>query len=448
MEVVLPHTFECRTYQAPFWSAMNQGKKRGCLVWHRRSGKDKTALNFMICKMFDRVGNYFYLFPTGKQGRKDIWEGIDRDGMRYMDHFPPELVVRSKEDEMFKQLANGSTFQIFGSDNYDAIMGANPVGLIFSEYSLQDPMAWDLIRPILAENEGWAVFLYTPRGENHGYTLYTLAKENPDLWYAEMLTVLDTFRPDGTPVITQEMIENEKKSGMSAALVQQEFYCSFQGNIEGAYYGQELVDARTEHRICHVPHERNTQVFTYWDLGWDDSTTIWFGQYVGPEVRWINYYENHHKDAAHYATYLDDLHADRGYNYGGHYAPHDATATHMSGKSFYSLMLELGYNFHIVERAANVNLGIRQVRARLPMMWWDEVLCKRGLECLRNYIQEYDQKKNKYADRPFHNWAIHGADALRTYAEGMGLKKGGTGMTEADAEVMKNKYGPQTAMQG
>ena len=455
MEITLPYKFECRDYQAPFWSAMNQGKKRGCLVWHRRSGKDKTALNFMICKMLDRTANYHYLFPTGKQGRKVIWEGIDRDGMRYMNHFPKELITRKREDEMFIQLRNletggteGSTFQIIGTDNYDAIMGANPAGLIFSEYSLQDPMAWNYLRPILAENEGWAVFLYTPRGENHGFDLYEAARQNPDRWFTELLTVTDTFRADGTPVITEEIINQERAEGMTENMVQQEFYCSFLGAIEGAYYGRLMVQAKNEGPICNLPHDPASSVYTYWDLGFDDSTSIWFAQFIGPEVHWIRYHEDHNKDMAVYIKELERLRVEEGYVYGEHYGPHDIEAHHMAtGKSPKDVASALGYTFQVVKRSPNVNHGIQNVRARLPLMWFDEKKTKQGRSCLTNYCQEYDEKTKKWSDRPAKTWAIHGADAMRTYAEGMGQKKGGAGMTEMDAAEMMRKWGPQTAMQ-
>ena len=457
MRLHLPHKFKCRNYQEPFWIAMNGDPERGidpidraCLVWHRRSGKDKTVENFLICRMIDRVANYYYLFPTGKQGRKVIWEGIDRDGFKYMDHFPKELIARKREDEMFIQLINGSTFQIIGTDNYDAIMGANPAGIVFSEYSLQDPMAWDYLRPILAENGGWAVFVFTPRGENHGFTLYEMAKNNPK-WFCELLTARDTLREDGvTPVISEEIIQEERDSGMSEDMIQQEFYCSFKGGIEGAYYGKLLIQAEDDGRICNVPHDPASAVYTFWDLGIDDFTSVWFMQFIGPQIHVIDYYEKHGEGVDHYAQMLTQRHLDLGYNYGDHYGPHDIEArqfTKDGAKSFKTMMKELGYNFKTVKRSPNVNDGIRQVRARLPLMWFDETKCDRGLKCLRNYIQEFDEKKKKYSDRPLHNWASHGADAMRTYAEGINRLGTAGSMTAADAAALEAEYGPQNAMQ-
>ncbi|RMD72956.1 MAG: hypothetical protein D6822_00435, partial [Cyanobacteria bacterium J149] len=151
MKITLPHNFTPRPYQLPLLKALDSGMKRAVVVWHRRSGKDKTAINFMAKKMFERVGQYFYFLPTYKQGRKIIWDGIDGSGFRLLDHIHPDLRVKTNDQEMKIQLVNGSIFQVIGTDNVDSIVGTNPVGCVFSEYSLQDPQAWDFIRPILAE---------------------------------------------------------------------------------------------------------------------------------------------------------------------------------------------------------------------------------------------------------------------------------------------------------
>lgn len=150
-------------------------KHRAVLVWHRRAGKDKTTLNFTIMKMLQRVGLYYYFLPTYAQGKKIIWDGIGSDGFAFMQHFPNYLVAGRSETEMQVTFRNGSVFQVIGTDKIDSIVGTNPIGCIFSEYSLQNPKAWDLTRPILGENGGWAVFVYTPRGKNHGHRLFELA---------------------------------------------------------------------------------------------------------------------------------------------------------------------------------------------------------------------------------------------------------------------------------
>jgi len=190
--ITLPHNFTPRDYQLPLLKALDKGYKRAIAVWHRRSGKDLVMLNYIAKCMYERVGTYYYFFPTYRQAKKVIWNGMTRDGVKFTDAFPKDLRVRTNDSEMLIEMDNGSIFQLIGTDNIDAVMGANPIGCVFSEWSLQNPSAWDYIRPILAENNGWAVFIYTPRGKNHGYSLLKTARAYPDVWYSEVLTVEDT----------------------------------------------------------------------------------------------------------------------------------------------------------------------------------------------------------------------------------------------------------------
>lgn len=235
MPITLPYNYQARPYQSGLYDCIANGYKRAVAVWHRRAGKDKTLLNLLIKEAFKRTGVYYYFFPTYNQGRKVLWDGIDRNGFRYLDHIPEPLREGNPNTtEMKIRLINGSLIQIIGTDNIDAIMGTNPVGCVFSEYSLQNPAAWDLIRPILAENGGWAVFNYTPRGRNHGFVLYEMAKNNPE-WFCECLTV------DDTGVVTPEMVQAERDAGMSEEMIQQEFYCSFEASLEACFF-QGVLD--------------------------------------------------------------------------------------------------------------------------------------------------------------------------------------------------------------
>ena len=241
MEIHIPYNFTPRSYQVPFLDAMEiENKKRAVLIWHRRTGKDKLCLNFTITEAWLRVGLYAYLFPTYKQGRKVLWNGIDKDGFPFMNHFPEEIVANSNDTEMRKILKNGSIFQIFGTDDIDAFMGVNPVGCVFSEYALQIPGAWDYIRPILRENDGWAVFNTTPRGRNHAFKLAEMAKHNKN-WFFQVLTANDTKLPNGKPVITEKMVQEERDEGMSEQLIQQEFYCSFDAALDTCFFGNTLA---------------------------------------------------------------------------------------------------------------------------------------------------------------------------------------------------------------
>src|SRR3990167_118655 len=224
--IVLPFHYEPRDYQLPLLRALDSGLKRALIVWHRRSGKDKTVVNVFPKRMNQRVCAYYYFFPTYSQGRKVIWEGMDREGYRFVEHFPKELIASKNDTLMQIKFKNGSLFQVVGTDDTNAIMGTNPVGCAFSEFALQNPKVWDFIRPILTENDGWAIFNYTPRGENHAFDLHKSVENNPK-WFVQVLPA------DVTKIITQEMIDEERASGMSEDMIQQEYYCSYSAAILG-----------------------------------------------------------------------------------------------------------------------------------------------------------------------------------------------------------------------
>lgn len=226
-QVKVPHNFSCRPYQVPIWNAIvKEGKNRAVVVWHRRSGKDKTFINILTTKMCQRRGVYYYFLPTYGQGRKILWDGMDKSGFKFLDHIPSDLIVKKNDTEMKIEIVNGSILQVVGTDNFDSIMGTNPIGCVFSEYSLQDPKAWEFIRPILLENDGWAIFNFTPRGQNHAKDLYDMARMNDD-WFCQLLTVNDTTDHDCKRLITDDMLDAERLSGMSETLIQQEYYCNF-----------------------------------------------------------------------------------------------------------------------------------------------------------------------------------------------------------------------------
>lgn len=408
--ITIPHQFNPRPYQLPFLKAMDSGYKRAVLIWHRRSGKDKTLVNFVAKKAMERIGSYFYFFPTYTQGNKILWSGMDKEGFKFTDHVPHEIRRRTDNGKMLIELANGSIIQVIGTDNINSVVGTNPVGCVFSEYALQDPRAWDFVRPILAENGGWAVFNYTPRGRNHGFDLMQLAKENPSVWYLQILTVNDTKAiPD--EILRQEREEIVKKDG-NDALYQQEYMCSFDAPIQGAYYASQLIKAHEEKRITTVPYEPSLPVSTYWDLGIGDSTAMWFSQSVSQEVRLIDYYEASGEGLAHYAHLLQQ----KGYVYGSHFAPHDIEVKELgTGKSRLEVARELGITFQITPKLS-IEDGIDAARNILSRCWFDENKTARGLDALKSYHKEYDDKNKTYKDRPKHDWSSHAADAFRYFA--------------------------------
>lgn len=356
------------------------------------------------------------MLPQFKQGRRAIWNAVNaHTGKRRIDEaFPKELRKRTVDDEMLIEFINGSIWQVVGSDEYDALVGAGVAGLVVSEWSLANPAAWAFLSPMLEENNGWAAFLYTARGRNHGYSLLQRAKNDPT-WFGEVQSV------DQTNVFNPESLEGARKDYIAlygeddgTALWRQEYYCDFDAAILGAFYGREIRRAEEENRIINIPVERSKQVFTAWDLGFTDSTAIWFGQQVGREIHWIDYYEANNQGLDHYAKVL----RDKDYVYSAHYLPHDVQAHELgSGKSRVATLQSLGIQPTVVP-LSQVMDGINAVRLMFDRFWFDVKKCERGLDALRNYRREFDDKKKLYKPGALHDWTSHGADAMRTFATG------------------------------
>ncbi len=409
MEITLPHNYQPRNYQIPLLKALDKGIKRALCVWHRRAGKDKTLINLMAKKMIEKVGTYYYFFPTYNQGKKILWNGIDKDGFKFLDHIPKEIRKRTDNTEMLIELKNGSIFQIVGTDNVDSIVGTNPCGCIFSEYALQNPIAWGYIRPILAENGGWAVFNYTSRGKNHGYDLYKYAKDRED-WFVQIL------KADETEVFTELQLKEEREQYIAEdgddLRFQQEYMCSFEGAVQGSYYGKILQLLEIKKQFTTVNYDPNLPVTTVWDLGVGDATSIWFLQTVGNEIRLIDYLEAEGEGLGYYYQELQN----KGYTYKEHYAPHDIQVRELgSGQSRLETARKLGINFKVVPNIS-IDDGIQAVRKILPTCWFDETKCERGISALYNYHKEYDEKRKIYKNRPDHDWSSHGSDSFRYLA--------------------------------
>lgn len=401
--VQIPYNFSPRDYQKNLYNAIPQGFRRGCTIWHRRAGKDKTFMNVLAREACQRVGTYFYILPFYAQARVVIWEAYDKDGFRVRDHIPPAIQKRVDNQRMTIELYNGSVIRFLGSDNIDSLVGSNPIGVLFSEFSLHKPEAWDYLRPILMENGGWAFFNGTPRGRNHLYDMYKKALKDPE-WYCEILTV------DDTGVVTPEQIQKERDDGMPEPLVKQEFYCSFDASILGSYYG-DLIQSQS--KIQAVPWEPQLEVHTAWDLGMSDNMTLVFFQLLGQEIRFIDCYSNHSQGLAHYVKVL----REKPYVYGYHALPHDVQVRELStGYSRLRTLRSLGLeNIKVIPKAA-IEEGINNVRQILPRCWFDKEKCDTLIEALIHYHSEYDDRHKVLQRQPVHDWSSHYADAVRTAA--------------------------------
>ncbi len=405
--ITLPHNFTPRPYQEAFFSAMNKGCKRAVLVWNRRAGKDTSAWNFLIYTAFETKGIYYYIFPTFAQGRKVLWDGMTNDGFKFIDFIPKPLVANINNQEMKIRLTNGSLIQIVGSDNYDAIMGTNPSGCIFSEYAMQNPNAWQYIRPILDANQGWAIFVFTPRGSNHAKDIFDTGclPKNQGSWFCERLTI------DDTKVIDSATLQKIRDEGTSEDMIQQEWYCSFTLGIQGSYFAKYVEEAKNDGRICTVPYDKHAKVSTSWDLGFGDSTSICFFQIVSNEIHIIDFYENHGKEFAHYAKIL----ADKPYIYDRHFAPHDVDKHELStGLSVKEVGSGIGIQFTVLPtlRVSHEDT-IECARGIFPRLWIDQGKCGHLIKALENYRCEYDEGKQLYKPRPVHDKYSHAADSFR-----------------------------------
>jgi phage terminase large subunit len=417
LQLTLPHEYSPRSYQREVFTAYREGARRFVLVWHRRSGKDKTMLNFMICRMLERRGMYWYVLPTYEQARLIIWEGMGSggtsEGMPFLDHFPEELVQYKNEQRLEIGLVNGSIFRLIGSDHVDRIVGANPVGAVFSEYSLQQPAAWEFVAPILVENKGWAAFIFTPRGRNHAFKLWESA-QGARGWYSTIHTVDDTKRDaegeDGTAVVTEEMLLSERDRGVEEDLIQQEYYCSFVGFREGSYYGRQMADLYKTDHIRDISWDPKFPVFTGWDLGIADQTAIWFAQRIGREIFFIDYYFNVNKGLDHYIKICKD----KPYIYGKHFAPHDIEHREFtSGKSRREIARDLGIMFTPTAKLP-IQEGIDNARTVLPRCYFDKSKCDMGIRALINYHKDFNNRILTFKNNPVHDVWSHGADAFRT----------------------------------
>jgi phage terminase large subunit len=400
----------------PLWRYLESGGKRAVAVWHRRAGKDEMCLHHCAVQMVKHPGTYWHMLPEAEQARKAIWNAINpHSGRRRIDEaFPVELRETTRENEMFIRLKGGSTWQVVGSDNFNKLVGSPPRGVVFSEYSVANPAAWAYIRPILAENGGWAVFIYTPRGRNHGFELYRAAKNDPN-WFSQLLTARDTS------VFSETALETEQRESIAqfgielgSAYFDQEYLCSFDSAIMGAIYANAIRRVESLGQVRKVPITPLAPVHTAWDLGFDDLTAIWFWQQIGNEVHLVDYYENSGQDTEFYCGVL----VEKGYSYGRHYVPHDAAHQLMAagGRSIIQQAWERGVKMDVIPATSQAN-QIAAARKTIPSCWFDEDRCAKGLDALRSYQFEWDDAKRTLKTSPRHDWSSHACDAFEIISQ-------------------------------
>lgn len=403
-----------RDYQMQAWDYLENGGKRACLVWHRRAGKDELALHRTAVAAHERVATYWHMLPEAAQARKAIWDAVNpHTGRRRIDEiFPVWCRKTTREQEMTIKFLNGSTWQVVGSDNFDSLVGASPAGVVFSEWALADPRAWAFVRPMLLENDGWAIFVTTPRGNNHARKTFDLATSE-DHWFGQLLTVADTgvISADALEAERREM-HNEHGPEDGEAYFQQEWYCSWAAANPGAVYAHWIQEAEDEGRITEVPIDYRYPVRTTWDLGMRDSTAIWFYQDVGFQTRWLHAYSNNSEDLQHYVEYVSGWCRDHRVQVGPAILPHDVEVRELgTGRSRKEVLQALGLDVRV---APNLRIPeqIQATRDMLKTAWFDKQACALGLDALRFYHFEKNEKTRAFSTKPKHDWSSHYASAI------------------------------------
>jgi hypothetical protein len=372
-------------------------------VAHRRAGKTVACINDLIRRAFvdDKVnGRYAYIAPYYSQAKSIAWD--------YLLRYTEDVRVNANASELWVELLNGARIRLFGADNPDALRGLYLDGVILDEVADMRPRVWgEIIRPLLADREGWAVFIGTPKGHNFFYEIWKTANAS-ESWFAT------SIRASTSGLIKAEELKDASQ-GMTDDQYEQEFECSFEAAILGAYYGKELKILEESGRIAKVEYDRSLPVFTAWDLGYHDDTAIFFYQVTHSEIHVIDYYSGSGLAIEDYAQAV----TSKGYKYERHYLPHDARAKTLAsgGKSVIEqLANHLGISKLAIVPSLSVQDGIQAARVMMPRVWFDKDNCESAVELLKQYQREWDEDKKAFRDKPRHDNTSHCADAFRMMA--------------------------------
>lgn len=373
------------------------------LVCHRRAGKTVASINDLIIKALlenKKHAQYAYIAPYYSQAKSVAW--------RYLERFAEPVMVKSNQSELWVELINGARIRLFGADNPDSLRGNFLDGVVMDEMADMKPSVWGaVVRPLLADRRGWCVFIGTPKGHNSFYDIYREATKS-DNWYTKVL------RADQSKLLPDDELDDARQS-MSPDQFEQEFLCSFEAAILGSYYGSEMRWLTDLNRITTVDYDPMFPCHTAWDLGFNDSTAIWWFQVVYGEIRVLDYHQSNGQSIPFYTGLIAQKENEFGYKYGYHYLPHDARAKTLAsgGKSIIE-QISTKIDIKHLKIVPNLSLqdGIQATRLALTRAWFDN-RCEEGIECLRQYQREYDEDKKVFRDKPRHDWTSHGSDAFR-----------------------------------
>jgi phage terminase large subunit len=389
----------------PQFRAFHARKQRwACLVVHRRGGKTVACVMDLIdaaLRCERENGRFAYLAPTYAQSKDTAWE--------YLKRFTADIPgVEQRESDLMVRFPNGARVRLYGAENYDRLRGTYADGVVLDEYGDIDPRAWpEVIRPSLADRNGWAVFIGTPKGRNDFYGIHKQAQDNPD-WFSLVLRASDSG------LLPQHELDDMRRT-LTADQYDQELQCSFDAAIRGAIYRTELAELDADGRLCSVPYDPAVPVWTAWDLGIGDATAIVCAQLVGKEIHVIDYYEATGEPLTHYVAWLDS----KPYRYSTDLLPHDAGARELgTGKTREELLRANGRKVRVLPRQ-EIDDGINAVKMLLPRCWFDAKRTERLRECLAHYHRDFNDRMGVFKDAPVHDWSSHAADAARTLAMGL-----------------------------
>jgi hypothetical protein len=410
-----------RPHQQALWDYMMTGGKRSVAVWHRRAGKDEVCMNATAVAMLERPGNYWHCLPTFTSARKAIWTAVNpHTGRRRIDEaFPREMRAATNDHEMFVRFHNGSTWQIIGSDSVvsGGGIGSSTAGIVFSEWALSNPSAWAYYRPMLEENNGWASFIFTPRGRNHALALYQHAARTKG-WFSEILTAEDTGALSAEE-LAEALNEYETLYGADAgrAMFDQEMLCSFNAAILGAFYAHECKQVRDEGRIRDDVEALPERAVNWaWDIGVGDDTSLWAYQAQGAQLVILDHYAASGVGVEHYAGVVEQKEREHGWTHGVDYVPHDAKVREWgTGRTRVETMRSFGLNPSVVPLASKDD-GINAVRRMLPLCVFHTRCDETGIAALEQYRREWDDDKKAFRANEVHDWTCHPADAFRYLA--------------------------------
>lgn len=421
----LPNNWSPRPYQMPAWTYLENGGRHAELIWHRRSGKDEICLHRTACAAFERVAGYWHMLPQAGQARKAIWDAVNpHSGKKRIDEaFPHELRKSTRNHEMQIEFLNGSTWQVVGSDNFNSLVGSAPAGIVYSEWALADPAARAYLRPIIAENNGWQIFITTPRGHNHAHQTLEAARRTPHA-FAQVLPAYDTG------VFSAEQLEIERLAyigefgpELGQAMFDQEYGCSFDAAILGAVLGRWMGRAREAGRMVEsgLFDPNGAPVCISSDIGFRDTASWWFWQPRLDGFGVVGYLGRSGLDADEWIEVLREYLTERGMRLGEIWLPHDARNKTFATKHtpMERFLKAFGAGKVRVVPQTKVADRINAARRIIEKCVFDETGCGDGINGLTSWHFDYDVTSRTMSREPVHDWASHPGDAYSYGAQMM-----------------------------